>query len=294
MKCDWIYIPEKELVCRYDDRVLWRYSLRRDLPKTFFHPVCTPAGFLMTGCQPHDHVWHYGLWFSWKFMNGINMWDRPENPDCADPEGYIQITRETVHLSGGQARIILDLSYFSADGEALAEETRTVCFGGLREDSSYTLDWAIETKAPKNLDLELSATPLSVWYGGYSGLAYRTTRGMVMQEPKAHDSHGQINTAIHHQSSKWVDFAAQTDGSRDHMAGVAILEHHENVRYPNHWWFGKDSGQGFLNTSVAFGKPLLIRRGERLALGYRVLVHDGERSQDDLNRELGNYQSQSR
>ncbi len=66
----------------------WRY-VYAGKPKPYFHPLCTPAGHVLTSFEPHDHVWHRGLWFTIKFVNGENFWE--ENA----PFG----TQQTVSLS---------------------------------------------------------------------------------------------------------------------------------------------------------------------------------------------------
>src|SRR5687767_2339106 len=44
-------------------------------PKPFFHPLRTPSGVTLSNFEPHDHVWHRGLWFTIKFVNGENFWE---------------------------------------------------------------------------------------------------------------------------------------------------------------------------------------------------------------------------
>ena len=62
------------------DEPLWQY-VYGGKPKPFFHPVRTPAGFTLTLFEPHDHIWHRGLWFTIKFINGENFWEEPESGD---------------------------------------------------------------------------------------------------------------------------------------------------------------------------------------------------------------------
>ena len=33
--------------------------------KPGIHPLTTPAGRVLTDCEPRDHVWHRGIWFAW-------------------------------------------------------------------------------------------------------------------------------------------------------------------------------------------------------------------------------------
>ena len=56
---------------------MWRY-VYGGKAKPFIHPLCTPAGHCLTLFEPHDHVWHHGLWFTFKFVNGENFWEEHE------------------------------------------------------------------------------------------------------------------------------------------------------------------------------------------------------------------------
>src|SRR2546430_969735 len=60
-----------------EDAPRWRY-VYSGKPKPFFHPLHTPAGHCLTLFEPHDHVWHRGLWFTIKFINGENFWEESE------------------------------------------------------------------------------------------------------------------------------------------------------------------------------------------------------------------------
>ena len=44
-------------------------------PKPFIHPIKLPDGTVITEHEPADHIWHRGLWFAFKFVNGINYWE---------------------------------------------------------------------------------------------------------------------------------------------------------------------------------------------------------------------------
>src|ERR1700761_8879226 len=45
------------------------------LPKPCLHPIVTPGGAVLSGFEMSDHVWHRGLWFTIKFINGTNFWE---------------------------------------------------------------------------------------------------------------------------------------------------------------------------------------------------------------------------
>src|SRR5690242_15645430 len=63
------------LTCKMGDQILWRFSYNTNVGKPFFHPLSVLAGEPLTAFRPKDHPWHYGLWFSWKYINGVNYWE---------------------------------------------------------------------------------------------------------------------------------------------------------------------------------------------------------------------------
>ena len=63
-----------------DGHDLWRFSFDPQKGKPFFHPVSAAGGVSLTNCKPEDHPWHYALWFSWKYINGLNYWEETREP----------------------------------------------------------------------------------------------------------------------------------------------------------------------------------------------------------------------
>ena len=53
--------------------LLWRFNYDPALDVPYFHPVNAPGGGTLTWDRPADHPWHHGLWFSWKFINGVKL-----------------------------------------------------------------------------------------------------------------------------------------------------------------------------------------------------------------------------
>ncbi|MBK5263310.1 MAG: ThuA domain-containing protein, partial [Peptostreptococcaceae bacterium] len=51
--------------------IIWQYNFNNRFGKPYFHPVAIKNSTL-TCVSPPDHPWHLGLWFSWKFINGVN------------------------------------------------------------------------------------------------------------------------------------------------------------------------------------------------------------------------------
>lgn len=59
-------------------RVVWQLNFDPREGKPYFHPVTNPAGDVLTALRPADHPWHRGIWWSWKFINGLNYWEENE------------------------------------------------------------------------------------------------------------------------------------------------------------------------------------------------------------------------
>ncbi len=72
----WEYHPRRKLSLVCEGETLATYSFSTsDSAKPYIHPLRTVAGVPLTAFQPSDHVWHRGLWFSWKYINGVNYWE---------------------------------------------------------------------------------------------------------------------------------------------------------------------------------------------------------------------------
>ena len=60
---------------RVGTNVLWQFSFDPTKGKTFFNPLTAGNGVSLTNFKPEDHPWHYGFWFSWKYINHVNYWE---------------------------------------------------------------------------------------------------------------------------------------------------------------------------------------------------------------------------
>lgn len=69
----------------YGDQIVWQFNYGPKLDVPYFHPVATVSGQVLTWARPPDHVWHHGLWFSWKFINDVNYWEF--DPKTGRPNG---------------------------------------------------------------------------------------------------------------------------------------------------------------------------------------------------------------
>ncbi len=249
------------------DRVVWKY-IYAGKPKPYFHPVCTPAGHCLTLFEPHDHVWHRGLWFTIKFINGENFWEEVE------PYGVQQTVSPPSITHGPRERIDLstELAWVRRPGDTelsiVFHEQRHIAFEPL-EVEAYALDF--DTILTAQAELILDRTPFTTW-GGYGGLIFRGTRNWQATRLLFPDSSTSDRpTGIR---ATWCDLSGVLDGGPDLTGGIAIFDHPENPRHPSPWYGSTGAGH-YINAAFLFHEPMSVAKGQSLTFRYRVLVHDG-------------------
>lgn len=262
-----------------DGEPLWRYHYGSDKPKPFFHPLRTPAGYTLSLFEPHDHVWHRGLWFTIKFVNGENFWEERA------PYGT-QVTPVPPTLTpGGDGTVHIDqrLEWTRPEGTGIVfREERSIVHRPLGDDR-YALDWDVALTA--EADLLLDRTPFTTW-GGYGGLTFRGNRNW--QKTRLLFADGSTSDRPTPVPSEWCDLSGVFDGGVDASGGVAIFDHPENVRHPSPWYGATGAGHYF-NAAFLFNEPMDVAAGETLRLRYRCLIHNGIPDADALNAAYQEY-----
>lgn len=234
-------------------------------PKPFMHPVQTPAGHLLSLLEPADHLWHRGLWFSFKFVNGDNFWE--ERP----PFGTQRVVGipEIIHASPEDVELRLALDWIPPKGdERIIAERRTIRSCAI--DDTFVIDW--ESVLTAGRDITLDRTPYTTW-GGYGGLSFRGSRSWLVDRFLL--PNGVADSRPAGQTGAWCEMSGPLDGGANLSAGLAMLDHPDNPRYPTPWYGGGAGSGNFLNSALLFHEPMKLQKGEMLALRYRVLIHGG-------------------
>jgi hypothetical protein len=275
-----------------DDEIIWRFSHDPNAGKPFFHPLAPRDGPALTGLRPLDHPWHYGLWFSWKYINGVNYWEEDRTTGLA--EGRTTWTvRRLITEESHTAHIELDVAYHEADTEPVLTERRVIKVGPPDADGAYAIDWAMTFTA--HTDVVLDRTPLpdepgGKVYGGYAGLSLRLAVGMT--ERQVTSSEGPVDFADNRHRSR----AAAMEYSGlvgDERAGIAIIAHPSNLNAPSPWYVIKGPVMSFFSPAVICYGPHEVPEGESFTLRYRVLVHNGAWDNDRLGAEVERYETEA-
>jgi type 1 glutamine amidotransferase len=249
-------------------KTVWRLVADPKEPKSYFHPLATPDGEVLTASEPADHPWHHGLWWSWKFINGLNYWE--EDPKTRQSEGATELTGATFTPGDDfSARAELSFSYHPPGQAPVMTELRKLSITRPDAEGRYLIDWTSEFTAG-NAPVTLGRTPLpheedGKPYGGYAGLSLR-----LVSQPdgwSVRASSGQTNAAdIHGRNARWVDFSSPG-------AGIAIFDHPETPRHPSPWYVHDRPPMSFFSPAVLFNEPLVLAAGQSLKLRYQVLIH---------------------
>ncbi|WP_160150839.1 DUF6807 family protein [Microbacterium timonense] len=252
---------------------------------------------VLTNTAPWDHRWHHGLWWSWKFIDGVLFWE--DHPDYGNGTGALGRSWVTGHeVTVGDAGIRIDETLAwrpdGSDQALLTEVRRITAHTALDGVDAWALDW--DSTWTANAAVELSVTPYPEhWWGGYAGLNYRAARSMS-EEERILASGGRLGReTVHSHEGQWAALLGNVDGAgtdepnRPAYGGAAILVHPENGPTPLYVFSAADEF-GFLATAPLMHGSRQLARGETLRLRHRVVVlgHDVDHETlDRLSRAYG-------
>jgi len=272
------------------DRIVWQFNYGPDLSKPYFHPVALADGTVLTCLSPQDHPWHHALWFSWKMLNGVNYWE--EDRKTGQSEGRTEVVHaQVVPHHDYSATLLLDLSYHPVKGPAVVTEERKIVVSRPDPDGRYRIDWqGTFTAGPQDVVLQGGTAG-----GGYAGLSVRISQNtrdwrLVDSEGREDSPGGSTAKNTHGQKAAWADFSVVDAASR-RAGGIAIFPHPSSFRYPSYWHniINDKSMFGYFSPAPLWAEPYTLGAGKTLRVRYRILVHPGRESKEQLNSEAKTF-----
>ncbi len=260
-------------------KTVWAFNHGADATKPYFHPLTLQGGSSMTWLRPPDHIWHCGLWFSWKFMNKVNYWE--EDKSTGKPAGLTLWSNVVVETHPDfSARIAMDVTYAPPGQAAVLTERRVIEVSAPAADGAYTIDWDAKFTAGAQ-PVVLEATPVNParTAGGYGGLIWRVAADL--KDWQAVSDSGKKDLAAHGEPARALDFSGILDGK---PAGIAILDHPDNRGHPTPWFLRLDPKKpyGLHGPGILFNGPLTIEAGATMPLRYRAVIHPGRWTAENL------------
>lgn len=249
--------------------------------RPFFYPVLGPSGQYLTRRWPlesaegeeHDHEHHRGLWYTHGDMNGHDFWSEGAGP---------KVAQTTISVLDGGV-LVTENDWLTADGETICTDRRRHRFSagdGYRQiDVSVTLfasagrlvigdtkegSMAIRLPATLRVEGDVAAGRLFTSEGKQGGDAWGTR-------------------------ASWCASVGPVDGR---TVGIIIMDHPSNPRHPS-WWHARTYGLLAANAVGQHyfeGKPegagdLAVESGNRVTFVYRILFHETDTSQAQINRQ---------
>ncbi len=264
----------KSLALTCDDQVLWQFCYDAEQAKPYFHPVALPDGPVLTWNSPPDHPWHHALWFSWKFINGVNYWE----PDgSGKPPGTTEWKDVEISTKeDGSARIAMDLTYGPSDENVLLTERRVIEVSSPATDGTYAFDWTCRFTAGAE-KVVLDRTPLpnepeGKLYGGYAGLSVRFAEDLTEREAVTPEGPVEFVDSRYRGRSSALDYNGLINGK---SCGIAILDSPRNLNSPTPWYVIRSQVMSYYSPAVICYGPHTMEPRESFTLRYRVVVHNG-------------------
>jgi len=264
---------DTSLAWRDGTNVVWRFSFDPKKGKTFFDPVAV-RGTTLTNFKPEDHPWHYGLWFSWKYINKANYWE--ENRQTGKAEGATRWDTPIIETkSDGSATIKLNVTYTHPSGRVDMTESRELKISMLKTDGSYTIDWRADFVAGKEgavLDrTPMPSDPDGKVNGGYAGLGLRMAAPPLTFSVVC--STGLVERFVSDRARPFAPALAFNFGNegRD-VGGIAIISDPANAGENAPWYIVNSKEMRFACAAILAPKVLTLKPSEELKLRYRIAV----------------------
>lgn len=279
--------------------IVWRLNYDRSEDKPYFYPLRTPGGIDLALKRPEDHPWHRGLWFSWKYINGVNYWE--EDPEAGVAPGRSLVHKVDVQKNSDYSATVEMVVHYTPDAnqDPLLVEHRTLSISAPTQNGNYHIDWYHAFSAqdrPVTLDRTPPQKHGGPSWGGYAGISFRASLEELASF-RYLDSKGWVrNESLtgYGKHAKWMDLSGQviSQSSQVQAAGLAIFDHPDNPRHPSPWYIWYDNeGEGdaykhaFFTPAFLWNNPYELPAGGVFSLQYRTLIHEGTGSLKQFNSE---------
>lgn len=243
---------------------VWELVLNGPEQKPYIHPLTLPNGKVLTVLRPKDHIWHLGLWFCWKYINGVNYWEPKERGGFL-PMGQTFTESSSVEIDGAAATARLKISYRpnGDPDQTVLTEDRLVTFSAPAPDGSYTIRSRHEFTAVAP-EVTIDRTPAHAHGGGYAGLGLRMDNSISGFTANCSNGGTDMNS-IRENPADWVEY-------RDPESGLGVRFTVIKGTPETRFYSQKSPNYCFLNPCPVHNSPITLKQGEKLDLEYEIRV----------------------
>ena len=240
----------------------------------FIHPLYSPDGEVLTDDFPVGHVHQHGMFFAWTKVTFMG-----DEHDFWNQQGGTGTVKH-VGLLGMQSGI--DSGMFKVRLQQVS----------LKHGPALEYIWTVRVlnrADPFEIEMEIeercaTGEPVTLEEYHYGGFAYRGKAEWNEEDPEFKDSNIKVLTREgknridgNHTRPGWV---ATWGPSGDGTAGVAILDHPDNFRYPQPVRIHPKMPY-FVFTPPVTGKYVL-EPGKTYNSRYKIVLYDGEPDTENI------------
>lgn len=265
-------------------------------PRPYLYPLLGPGGVPMTRAWPQeeragearDHAHHTSFWFAHGDVNGVDFW----HPG-SEHGGVIEFTGRLKELlqRGKWMRMRHEYRWKDKAGNALLHERRTTLLG-VEEEQRWV-----------DMKFELTALVDEVTFGDTKegSFALRLHPALRLEGEvatgRAVNATGVTGADVWGKRAAWVHYQGVIDES---PMGLALFENPDNFRFPT-WWHARAYGLVGANPFGVHdfeGEPAgtgdhVLKKGETLELRYRVWLHAGHKTPEEVAQAFEVYKVQA-
>lgn len=237
------------------------YRFQPDEKYPFFFPVNGPvSGAGVTSMRNGQYPHHSSLFFGCDRVNGGNYWQ-----EGLERGRIISVGARIVEAKGERVVIEDECLWKRPDAEAPIMDRRKIIISAPSPEL-YQLDFDIEMEML--IDVTIQKTNHSL-FSARVDPDLTVKRGVMINSEGKQGEKGTFGVG-----AAWIDCYGERKTGKE---GIAIMQHPSNRWYPSPW-FTRD--YGFMSPTPMYwsenGKTTDLKKGEKIALRYRVLIHKGD------------------
>lgn len=256
------------IVITVDKKVFTAYRFGDGQKYPYFFPVNGPSSQISLTTDagiPYQH--HRSLWFGCDKVNGGNYWQE------GNERGQI-ISQGAKIAKATKNKIVINDTCFwqQPNTKPIIIDERSISITAPSNHLRF-IDFIITLKP--QTDIQIMKTNHSLFSARVNPLICVDNGGQLLNsngETKAEGTFGK--------EAKWCDYSGFLAGYNE---GIAIFDSPQNMLYPNKW-FTRD--YGFISPTPMYwleNDELNLKHGENLTLSYRIVVHSGTTSPEQLD-----------
>ena len=243
----------------------------------FFFPVNGPSKANVTSMRNALYPHHSSLFFGCDKVNGGNYWQEGLE------RGQIVSLRTDILESGAEKAVIENECIWTRPGaDAPIKDKRKITIS-VPSEEKYQIDF--EVTMEMLMDVTIQKTNHS-FFSGRMDMDLAVVNGGTMINAGGETS----EDGTFGKRSPWMDYHGKRMGKTE---GMAILQHPSNDWYPAPW-FTRD--YGFFSPTPMYwpenGEKTELKKGDKINLRYRVLVHSGDHEEADIAEEFEKYKNE--